>query len=819
MKLKREENLLVVSNKQKDLNEVLDTLVAKDSKKVAQFLVENTSLPRELRIGALRLVLNDYVKLAKELVLSDEFMYRLNWYEKFSEYQLVNFWNVLESSNADKFNAEEEAVRFKKTFYLLLLMNADAVEFSDKELETLLELSTPESTLESFKEFMSESDGAFYDYECNFDGMSYEDFKTVLKKCSTVADIRNIAAKYDINVPKRLKKEELVALVLEGLRRQGKANDETEAQLKKMSAISLQRYAKVNGVKASTEMKKDDIIEFIMNRIESSSKAVRKPRIQLATLPELEEFVFSKDYLREVNIVDDEDEDLEQPVVSPEEEAARVAAEEEAKRLAEEEAARLAAEEEAKRLAEEEAKRLAEEEAARIAAEEEAKRLAEEEAARIAAEEEAKRLAEEAARLAAIEEVEEETEIFVEEEPDNTPYNDELLAAITQLLAEKEEAKKESSDERFNKMIEFYEKRLAHLEELVINLGNREAAAAAPITINLNVPSQETKVIEVTPVVSSAPVVVATEPVVEETVVEEVEEVVEEPAPVVVEGEVAPVVVDPTFDTLSDNQTAQVVSETMGAYALSNGKVVPAVDRAQLRKEIREKRKEEKRAAKERRQQEKALAKELAKNEKNLIKEEKRLAKEEKKLRKQKRHEEAAAVRAERERIKEEKILNQERQKAEREEAKARRKQERIARIAAKAQAKLDEKIQRENEIIAREVEKANKEALKLQKKQEKLEKIRAKNDIATYKKAKSRAFWKVIRTIIFIAILLVLAVFTITSLIDLNIITGDFANFVNDVTSKYVPFLAQGAQVRALVTSWVQAVINFFSSLFGGAQ
>ena len=89
----------------------------------------------------------------------------------------------------------------------------------------------------------------------------------------------------------------------------------------------------------------------------------------------------------------------------------QIAAEEEAKRLAEEEAARIAAEEEAKRLAEEEAariaaeeeaKRLAEEEAARIAAEEEAKRLAEEEAARIAAEEEAKRLAEEeTARIAA----------------------------------------------------------------------------------------------------------------------------------------------------------------------------------------------------------------------------------------------------------------------------------------------------------------------------------------------------------------------------------------------------------------------------------
>ncbi len=95
-------------------------------------------------------------------------------------------------------------------------------------------------------------------------------------------------------------------------------------------------------------------------------------------------------------------------------EAARIAAEEEARRRAEAEAARLAAEEEARRRAEAEAARLATEEdarrraeaeAARLAAEEDARRRAEEEAARIAAEEEARRRAEaEAARLAAEEE-------------------------------------------------------------------------------------------------------------------------------------------------------------------------------------------------------------------------------------------------------------------------------------------------------------------------------------------------------------------------------------------------------------------------------
>ena len=436
MKVKVDENVLVCSNNTHDLNKVLDNLAAKDSQKVAAFLVEKASLPRELRMWALRLVLNDYIKMAKELVLSDEFMYRLNWYEKFSEYQLVNFWNILVTSNANVFNEEKEVIRFKKAFYLLLLKNASTVEFSDTDLDELRAIKSSATSIESFKEFLSESDAAFYDYECNFDGMSYEDFKTTLKKCSTVADIRNIAAKYDINVPKRLKKEELVALVLEGLRRQGKADENTEAQLKKMSAITLQRHAKVNGVKASTEMKKDDIIEFIMNRIESS-KVVQKPRVELESLPELLEFKFSKDYLREVNIVDDED-DNDEPVVEPApvvEEAAPVVEEPVVEEVVEE---------------------------APVV----------EEVAPVVEE-------------PVVEEVVEE-EPVVEEVVVTNVYNDELLQTLVRLLEEKEQ-KEAAEDARFNAMVELYEKRIAHLEETLKEIRN----TPVPININIAYPTED----------------------------------------------------------------------------------------------------------------------------------------------------------------------------------------------------------------------------------------------------------------------------------------------------------------------------------------
>ena len=186
-------------------------------------------------------------------------------------------------------------------------MNAATVGFADKELDKLLKLPTPDGEDESFEEFMEESNCAFYDYDDNFDGMSYDDFKNVLKNSSTVSDIRSLAAKYDINVPKRLKKDELAQIVADGLRRQGKYDDEVEAQLKRMTALTLQRYAKSNGINASTEMKKADVIDYVMNNFEKSTKAVHKPRVELVTLPELEEFVFSTDYLREVNIKDEDD--------------------------------------------------------------------------------------------------------------------------------------------------------------------------------------------------------------------------------------------------------------------------------------------------------------------------------------------------------------------------------------------------------------------------------------------------------------------------------------------------------------------------------
>ena len=668
MKVKREQNIIEYGSKTVKLDELLAELASKDSKEVAKYLVENTSLPRELRTNALRLVLNDYVKMAKELDLSDEFMYRLNWYEKFSEYQLVNFWNILVTKNSNVFNEAKEVKRFKETFYLLMMVNANAIDFQDHELKALTKL--PEDANESFQEFLNESDGAFYDFEYNFDGLSYEDFKSVLKKSSTVADIRNIASKYGINVPKRLKKDEFVALVAEGLRRQGKYDETTEEKLKKMSAISLQRFAKVNNINASTEMKKDDIIDYIMNRIESAPKSVRKPRIELVSLPEIEEFSFDRSYLREVAVVDEDDDDVvapkvldsteigstqpveepvveevapvvEEPVEEPVVEAKpsqndailekliqlliareqrEVAKEEE---LAAKEAARL--EEEAKR-AEEEA-RLAEERAAEEARKAEEERLAAEKAAeeeRIAAEkaaEEARKAEEQAAREAALIQALEEVKRASEERE----------AALIKALEEakkpepvtvKEEPKQ---DQYFDSIMKLYDNHIHFLEQTIFNFQNKEEKPVVqeqpsplPIDIHVTVPKDEQEVIKIIePVVLNN---LDDEPKPLQEVVEEpVEEpapVVEEPAPVVEEGALEPVIVDSNFDELSKEERAENAKRLFKEAEKVVYDDEPEVSKGKARKARRKLKKLSKRQAK--------LDKMRYKNEKRVYKQYKR---------------------------------------------------------------------------------------------------------------------------------------------------------------------------------------------------
>ena len=504
------------------VEDVLTTLRDLPSKEIVSFFNEQgMNMPRKVRMTALHKVIDKRVKKAEyKSQFTDEVRYRLRWLNTFSEHQLEGILTLI--SNADIYN------EYRETLWLMFIKLHEELKIDTEKLAALYETARgyKMSQKESIAEYQRGIDSLFYDERNEVDGLEYNTFREVLAKSSTLNELREIGAKYNIDVPRRIKKEELADIIIDACSASGKFSPEEQEKVKRMSVQQLQRYAKQNGVKASIELKKEDIIEYIITRVETE---VQKSYVNLAVLDIPTE---------DDEVIEDEEEIVEEAPIeeAPVEEAPQTNAQiEELKAMilnlqmqmhnknkSEEEKAELAKQAEeaqAKADAAEEALRAqqeaheqemsdlidqAEAEKQQALADAEAERLAQEEAAK--AEEEA-RLAEEAAKA------EEEARLAEEERQ----------AEEARLAQEAEEAAKQAEMDALKEENETLKEQMANMQEskeleedeFVVPLFDYEEEAPAEEPAEEEAPAEET-----------------TEEVVEEPVVEEVEEEIVEEAPV-----------------------------------------------------------------------------------------------------------------------------------------------------------------------------------------------------------------------------------------------------------------------------------------------
>ena len=451
--------------KVEDVIAVLKDLPSKEV--VAFFNEQGMNMPRKVRMNALHKVLDKRVKKPEfQSTFTDEVRYRLRWLKTFSEHQLEGILTLI--SNAEIYN------EYRETLWLMFIKLHEELKIDTEKLTQLFETARgyKQSQKESISEYQRGMDSLFYDERNEVDGLEYNKFREVLSKSSTLNELREIGAKYNIDVPRRIKKEELVDIIIEACSASGKFTPEDEEKVKRMSVQQLQRYAKQNGVKASIELKKEDIIEYIISRVETE---VQKSYVNLAVLDiptEDDEPIEEDEEIIEDEVVEEEaveeapqsnaqiDElkamilNLQQQMMNKDksqeekEELARQAEEAQAKADAAEEA--LKAQQEAheqelaeakeQAVAEAEAQRLAEEEAA--AAEEEA-RQAEEAAAEEEALKAQQEAEEEAAKQAEMDALKEENETLKEQmanmQESKDLEEDEFVVPLFDYEEEKEE--------------------------------------------------------------------------------------------------------------------------------------------------------------------------------------------------------------------------------------------------------------------------------------------------------------------------------------------------------------------------------------------
>ncbi len=131
--------------------------------------------------------------------------------------------------------------------------------------------------LPSTKEFNKALNTAMFDDEGEIDGLTQEAFRPVVYKSSTLTELREIGDKYGASVPKRLKKNEVLDVVLKKLSERGELNKELQNKLENQNILLLERFAKDNDIKVSTELKKEEIIEFILSNAKETKAAYYVP--------------------------------------------------------------------------------------------------------------------------------------------------------------------------------------------------------------------------------------------------------------------------------------------------------------------------------------------------------------------------------------------------------------------------------------------------------------------------------------------------------------------------------------------------------------
>ncbi len=275
-KLNKESTILVGTKEQK-IGDLIKTLPFLPAEQVVNFFQEiGLTIPRELRIYVFKETLRMRVAETRRSrgTLADELNYRLSWFAEFSETQLENLLIF--------FDDEALIRQFLDDFWIDLLGYMVDKQVPANDLKKLVDASVKYVkgkglVLPDIKNYNRTLSVLFYDSFNRIDGLSLQKIRPVLYKSSTLNEIRDLGSKYGVNVPRRLKKNELADIIINELKDKGEYTPALEAQVRSMSVLVLQRFAIDHDIKASTELKKEEIIEYILKNAKETREAYFVP--------------------------------------------------------------------------------------------------------------------------------------------------------------------------------------------------------------------------------------------------------------------------------------------------------------------------------------------------------------------------------------------------------------------------------------------------------------------------------------------------------------------------------------------------------------
>jgi hypothetical protein len=294
-KMKKSEDFIYLYNKKVKISKLVQDFTVIPSHEIIKYLMnKELYLPKYVHKALIRKNIAPSIANAeKSDRFSDEMKYRLRWFDKFTIFQLEKL--------ATGYGLDINVSEYKKDFWDIIIRKRTELGINNLEFVKLqnLSLKYAREPQESYEQLMQNFNKVYFEAEGYFDGSLIDEAKDVLSNASTLTEIRELGLIYGVEIPRRINKKQLVDIVSLKLG----FDDEKRQELAKKSILDIERYAKRRQLNVSIELKKEDMIEYILLKMPKTHAPKYTNSLMVFAGMNIEEYLYNLKFQEIASIV------------------------------------------------------------------------------------------------------------------------------------------------------------------------------------------------------------------------------------------------------------------------------------------------------------------------------------------------------------------------------------------------------------------------------------------------------------------------------------------------------------------------------------
>jgi hypothetical protein len=253
MEFNFEKNIVNVFSKTYKLDYIINKLASLSGEQLRSFFAHrNLLIARRLNCLALYSVINKKLRFLNSNSFNRDFFERIQHYQNFTELQLFNLYKDVATY--------DDFYEYRKNLIKILLHNYAALNFKDGEIQYLLNLK--KLPMESFEEYFDSISYSCYEQENTFDGQDIEVLKETLEFSASTSDIYELAEKYGIKLPLRLKKDDFLGYIYWWFEKNNAINVPIEEEINNMTINQLTEFASGYNMGMSVSLSKGELVRY-----------------------------------------------------------------------------------------------------------------------------------------------------------------------------------------------------------------------------------------------------------------------------------------------------------------------------------------------------------------------------------------------------------------------------------------------------------------------------------------------------------------------------------------------------------------------------